>query len=167
MQGATGPPGGSNDEMGTSKAEATEVKDRPVVFVTSEHELGGGAAATFETTDARGYAPALEALASALHGDRSAQARADRGGEGAAALSGGESGGPEDGGGTRRPLGRQTHEPQREGDLADNEARGLESDAYQRGHASRGNQHTAEQNHKRPAPNATTLDEDAGRGGTC
>ena len=109
--------------MGTSGAEATVVEVRLAVIVTSELGLGGGAAATFETTDARGDAPALEAQASALHGDRSAQARADRGGEGAAALSGGESGGPEDGGGTRRPLGRQTHEPQREGDLAEAERR--------------------------------------------
>ena len=109
--------------MGTSSAEAPEIEDRPAVIVTSELELGGGAAATFETTDARGDAPALEAQASVLHGERSAQARADRGGEGAAALSGGESGGPEDGGGTRRPLGRQTHEPQRERGLAEAERR--------------------------------------------
>ena len=80
--------------MGTSGAEATEVEVRLAVIVTSELGLGGGAAATFETTDARGDAPALEAQAGALHGDRSAQARADRSGEGAAALK--ESGGPED-----------------------------------------------------------------------
>ena len=77
MQGAIGPPGGSHDEMGTSGAEATEVEVRLAVIVTSELELRGGAAVTFETTDARGDAPALEAQAGALHGDRSAQARAD------------------------------------------------------------------------------------------
>ena len=76
MQGAIGPPGGSHDEMGTSGAEATEVEFRLAVIVTSELELGGGVAATIETTDARGDAPAVEAQASALHGDRSAQARA-------------------------------------------------------------------------------------------
>ena len=105
--------------MGTSGAEAPAVEVRLAVNVTSELELGGGAAATFETADARGDAPALETQASVLHGDRSARASAGRGGEGTAALSGGESDGPEDGGGARRPLGRQTHEPQREGALAE------------------------------------------------
>ena len=46
--------------MGTSGAEATEVEFRLAVIVTSELELGGGVAATIETTDARGDAPALD-----------------------------------------------------------------------------------------------------------
>ena len=75
--------------MGTSGAEAPAVEVRLAVIVTSELELGGGAAAMIETADARGDAPALEAQASVLHGDRSAQAGADRGGEGTVALSGG------------------------------------------------------------------------------
>ena len=74
---------------------------------------------TFKTAGAREDTPVLEAQAGALHGDRSEQAGADRGGEGTAAPRGGEGCGPEDGGGSRRPLGRQTQEPQREGDLAE------------------------------------------------
>ena len=104
--------------MGTSGAEAPEVEIRPAVHVTSELGLGGGEMATFKTADARGYTPVLEAQASVLHGDRSEQAGADRGGDGTAALRGGLDRGPEDRGGSRRPLGRQTHEPQREREIS-------------------------------------------------
>ena len=105
--------------MGTSCAEAPKVEVRPAIHVTSELGLGGGEMVTFKTAGAREDTPVLEARASALHGDRSEQAGADRGGEGTAAPRGGKGCGPDDGGGSRRPLGRQTQEPQREGDLAE------------------------------------------------
>ena len=68
--------------MGTSCAEAPDVEVRPAIHVTSELGLGGGEMVTFKTADAREYTPVLEAQASALHGDRSEQAGADRGGGG-------------------------------------------------------------------------------------